>query len=83
MFTKNRLKINKFIKQGLKFIKNNFVEKDEYIIPTLEIPKKKKKDNNVVLPLDSKLQNELAHFKSLEQKVEEFYNPDLLDEEEE
>ena len=80
VFTKGNLVINKHIRQGLKYIKNNLVEKDEYIIPELEPVKKVKKDKTkVVLPLDSKLQNELQGFKTLEQKVEEFYNPDLLE----
>ena len=79
---RNKFKVRKYIKKGLKFIENNFVENDEYIIPIIEQTKKKKKENKPVLPLDAKLQNELAHFKSVEAKVEEFYNPDLTDDEE-
>lgn len=82
VFIKNRMKVKFIIKKGLKYIKNNFIENDEYIMPTAEPVKKKKKEVKTVLPLDKKLQNELAHFKSVDEKVEEFYNPDLMDEEE-
>ena len=76
VFTKSNLKINTHIRQGIKYIKDNLVEKDEYIIPDFEPVKKVKKEKTkVVLPLDNKLQVELQGFKTLEQKVEEFYNP--------
>ena len=82
VFIKNRMKVKSIIKKGLKFINNNFIENDEYIMPNTEPVKKKKKEVKAVQPLDKKLQNELAHFKSVDAKVEEFYNPDLMDEEE-
>ncbi len=79
-FTKSNMVIHKQIRKGLKYIKENLVLEDEYIIPDLEPVKKvKKKENKSVLPLDAKLQNELQGFKTLEQKVEEFYNPENED----
>lgn len=74
-FTKSNLVIYRQIRKGLRYIKENLVLEDEYIIPDLDPVKKvKKKESKSVLPLDAKLQNELQGFKTLEQKVEEFYN---------
>jgi hypothetical protein len=75
VFTKSNLVIYRQIRKGLRYIKENLVLEDEYIIPDLDPVKKvKKKESKSVLPLDAKLQNELQGFKTLEQKVEEFYN---------
>ena len=79
---RNRLKLRRIINQGLKYIKDNFVENDQYIMPVVETTKKKKKETKPVLPLTNDLQNQLAQFKSVDKKVEEFYNLEPEEDEE-
>lgn len=70
----NKMKLNRIINKGLRFIKKNYVTNDEYLIPIVEKNKKKEVDIESVLPLDGSLQKELACFKSPAQKVREFYD---------
>ena len=79
---KNKLKVALIIRKGLRFIKHNFVENDQYIMPILENSKKKKKEPKSVLPLTNDLQQQLSHFKSVDKKVEEFYNLEPEEDEE-
>ena len=79
---KNRLKLRRILNKGLRYIKDNFIENDEYIMPVVETPKKKKKETKPVLPLTNDLQQQLSQFKSVDKKVEEFYSLETDEDEE-